>query len=275
MVGCFQFTNNPESVYFLSMITSEKVWQKYHAELSGWPCPECNIGFLDLEKETLKHIENGASISAKECDAWEPDWIEERFSCLLKCKNDKCLEVVSLVGRTHHARQEDWERQEIYYSRQYEPKAFYPAVPIFRIPENCPQAIVEELTASFSLYWSDIGSSANRLRRATEAFLTKQKIPKTTLGRNRKRIRLNLQTRIEKYSTKDNITSDYLLAVKWLGNEASHHGVADVSRNDLLDAFQIFEQVILRTYVKAELNLRRKAKAITSRKGKAKTRQSK
>ncbi len=53
---------------------------------------------------------------------------------------------------------------------------------------------------------------------------------------------LMLHKRIEIFSQTQKATGEKLMALKWLGNTGSHQG--SLSRNDLLDGFEILEYLI-------------------------------
>ena len=124
-----------------------------------------------------------------------------------------------------------------------------------------------ELTKAFGLYWSDRGSSANRLRAATETLLSERRVPRFTINRNRKRVRISLHDRIEIFKARDADSAEYLLAIKWLGNTGSHYGLDEFSDDDLLDGFELFEHVVERVYRRPEHRLKKIAKGINVRKG--------
>ncbi len=243
-------------------------WKKRFSTLPTWSCPTCQNGTLSLGSSKISHLETGPSKEAKQHDAWEPEWITERFTAQLVCNDGTCGEIVTVVGDTAHEEDHDWERQQQNWSRLFEPLFINPAPHVFPIPVNCPETVTEELQRAFSLLWSDPGSSANRLRSAVEALLTDKKVPRTTIGRNSKRSRLSLHSRIVSFRTKDVAAADLLLAVKWLGNAGSHTNLEELERTDLLDGFELFEHVLELVYVRRAAALTRLAKQITTRKGK-------
>jgi len=167
------------------MPINRKIWKPPFAKLPSWPCPACASGNLVARKETLKHEETGPSAEAHQHDAWEPEWIVERFSGLLVCQNSACGEIVAIGGHTRHVENHDWEREERNWDREFEPTFMSPAPPIFPVPEKCPEAVATELTKAFALFWFDRGSSANRLRSAVEALLTHRKVQRTRLNKKR------------------------------------------------------------------------------------------
>jgi|CXWL01.1.fsa_nt_gi hypothetical protein len=249
------------------MTINRKYWKPPFSNFPSWVCPSCQSGTLVLDKDTLKSSETGPSKEAHGCQAWEPDWIEKRFSGQLVCQNAACGEIVAIGGRTHHVENHDWEMQEKHWDEMCEPKFIFPAPPIFTLPENCPPATAEELKKAFSLYWSDLESSAGRLRAATEGLLTERKVPRYTVNKKGKKVRLTLHERIEMFSQTDASSAKFLLAIKWQGNTGSHASDTPLAQDDLLNGFELFEHVVERIYMKKEKRLNKIAKEINSRKG--------
>jgi hypothetical protein len=249
------------------MAVNREHWRRQFWKLPGWLCPTCQSGSLVLNKETLNYSETGISRGGRALDAWEPDWIDERFSGLLVCQSPSCGELVAIGGRTHHVENHDWENQEQDWDRKYEPKFMYPAPPVFPIPKMCPEHVAEALKKSFALFWSDKGACANRLRAVAEALLTDKKVPYAAKNGKGKKIRISLHDRIQRFRRIDPGSADYLLAIKWLGNAGSHANFDELGGDDLLNGFELFEHVIESVYVQRERRLKKIAKAINSRKG--------
>lgn len=250
------------------MSVNRTLWVSQFGTFPSWLCPTCQSGNLSLAKDGLKYSEPGYSKAARSEDPWEPDWIEERFSALLNCANTMCGEVVAVVGRTHHVEDHDWDKQEQHWAREFQPTFLTPPPPVFPIPTECPEAVSDELRKAFALLWSDAGSCANRLRTAVEVLLTDRKVPgKRRSKKNRKWVRMDLHSRVEKFREKDSETAEYLLAIKWLGNVGSHTDLDALTVDDLLNGFELFEHVIQLVYVKHERKMKKIAKTINSRKG--------
>lgn len=250
------------------MSVNKSQWRRLFRELPSWLCPRCQVGSLALDDDSLKISEPKWSSDGHSHDAWEPDWILERFACLLICQNRDCGEVVALGGKTSHEEDHDWEQQTMHWSRAFVPQAFTPAPPIFPIPLECPDEVSAELKKAFGLYWSDPASSANRLRVAVEVMLNDQRVAKTVVNKKGKREALTLHARIERFKAKDAEAAHYLLAIKWLGNAGSHSGLDAVDDDDLLGAFELIENVIERLYVRREARLKQIARGLNQRKGK-------
>lgn len=195
--------------------------------------------------EDIQEMETGASQQARSHDAWEPNWIASRFTALLRCNNPGCGHVVAVLGTVsfdeNYATNPDgsWERDVLSF---YTPTAFWEAPPIIRTCPECPGEVVDQLHRSFALYWLDHGACANAIRAAVEAILTERNVPTTMVNRDGKEVRISLHGRIEKFAASDSITAELLLVIKLLGNVGSHGD--EVTKEDLLDAYDIVEHVI-------------------------------
>lgn len=76
---------------------------------------------------------------------------------------------------------------------------------------------------------------------------------------------LSLHKRIKELETTDPVNAEILLAVKWLGNSGSHAG--GLKRDDVLDAFDMVELVLVNLYDKTSADIMAKVKAINTHKG--------
>jgi hypothetical protein len=94
-----------------------------------WPCPACHLPTLSFVPDTLPKTESRKSLSNHDDAEWEPDWIEARFVCLLKCKS--CNESISVAGKQgvrngtfYNADEDEYEDE---YFDFYEPYFVSPA----------------------------------------------------------------------------------------------------------------------------------------------------
>jgi hypothetical protein len=131
---------------------NRKLWQLRFMKFPSWPCPSCHSGTLTLKEETFVNLETGASEKSQDHEAWEPDWIDERFVGLLVCQDAACGEIVAIGGRTHIEDYIDYDQQEQSWERMYEPGFMCPAPPVFPIPGKCPGPVADELKKAFSLF---------------------------------------------------------------------------------------------------------------------------
>ena len=179
----------------------------------------------------------------------------ERFTCLLVCNQPGCREPVVVCGTTGEEPEPDGEGGED-WKKYLAPVFFHPAPPIITIPKGCPDAVRKDVEKAFALYWCDLPSCGNRVRNAIEQLLTHLKIPQSRIDpQKRKRRRLWLHQRIELFcqrSQQGRQLATMMFAVKWIGNEGSHPG--SLTRDDLLDVFELFEHVLGVIFVRPEQN---------------------
>lgn len=184
----------------------------------NWHCSSCNGGYLRLKPDSLHFMETAQSRKAHDHDAWEPEWIEYRFSAVLFCNNERCQEPISIAGRgrvegVQTSHDGDFEYVDFFY-----PEYMSPSLPIMSVPGDSPAIVTDELLKAFIASWSDFPAAVNHVRSAVERLLDFLKEPKTRVNVKGKRERLKPHDRIVGLASRDKDLSDSLLAVKWLGN---------------------------------------------------------
>jgi hypothetical protein len=231
----------------------DKWKEEFRAEdLLRWQCPACHVSPLRVVADSLKIGETSASESFRAELAFEPDLhVDGRFSCMMDCAH--CHNEVGVAGtyRLFDERSEDIEHGETGgYVELYRPKYFTESPYLVEIPESTPEAITNELIASFQLFWSDPLACTNRIRSSVEKLLTAERIPKTTgrtAGKRRRQFH-KLHNRIELYRKKRPDVAEKLMAVKWIGNAGSHAGGATVE--DALDGYELMDWVLDTLYAR-------------------------
>lgn len=225
-----------------------------------WPCPSCQGGKLILNKKTLREEESAISIKAKGHDAWDPGWISGVFSAHLYCSNTQCKEKVVICGTYSSA-----ERGFLEFYKVFEPDFIFPAPDIFSIHENYPDDIKSETRKAFSLFWIDRDAAGNRIRSIVEMLLDHLKVKKRELTKKRKYRKLSLHNRILEYHPKNPDIGEQLFAIKWLGNFGSHSN--GLTKDDLLDDFEMIEFVLDKLFVKNRKRLSSMARRINRLRG--------
>lgn len=238
----------------------------YRGSLPSFPCPACREGHLLSSADDLREAETGESKRAHGHEAWDPEWVDERFSTLFRCNNPNCGHVVGAAG-TVSVRESpstlpngDWDME---YVPLFTPMAFWEAPPIIRPCAECPEDVAAQLSRSFPLYWLDRSACANAVRATVETMLTERGIPETTTNRQDKIVRISLHDRIEKFKAMNQAAADLLLAIKVLGNVGSHGD--DVTVDDLLDAYEILDHVVDTVYSTRAERAARLASELTAR----------
>lgn len=106
-----------------------------------WVCPTCAKGVLRIKKGTFFKDEIRSSRGHGH-DAWEPEWIEYVYSCMLVCTNDQCKETVATSGvgsvnmDVYHDENGEPTQE---YDDFFHPKFFEPHLVLLNIPKKCPE----------------------------------------------------------------------------------------------------------------------------------------
>ena len=261
------------SVFDVSTIDRNKFKSPFRENgLTDWNCPSCGKGFLKIRKGTFHREETSDSKSVHSNLAWEPHWIEYLYSCLLECDDTACKDIVASSGTGSVKPYMDFNNEGSSFWNDVDwffPKYFYPNLKLFNYPKNIPDKVRFELENSFSLFFCDPPASANHVRMALENLLTHMRINKT-LTRNGKRRYLSLHQRIQRLPKTYQDIQEIFLAVKWLGNAGSHSGTT-VSSDDVLDAYELMEKLLVEVFDDDSNRIKALAKKINRNKGPAKT----
>lgn len=225
-----------------------------------FPCPFCDSGFLEPQ-----NIQTEITPHGKEMESYNyPYGIDYVFSGILICKNNACRDLVSINGQCLkdivYGKEVDGDLVEGRFS-QYIPKFFYPNLKLFRLEKEVPKEVAEQINLSFSLYFSDLSSCGNRIRNSIELILDDLKASRWKKTKaNRIHHFTKLHDRIEHFSKKNKGIGEMLLAIKIIGNEGSH--VGEMKLEDIIDAYEILEEIIEYTYVNKRKRIAKIAKDI-------------
>ncbi|MBB6112302.1 protein of unknown function [Mucilaginibacter lappiensis] len=249
------------------MPLDKEFWKKLSFSDDNFPdimCPVCNKGYLKPIKDGLIKEETKDSINARDDIDWEHQWINFRFSQILKCNSTKCNDIITCLGSSHIEEDMDYTGQywKSTYNEYYEPLYFYPSLHIINIGSNYPKELSNELITSFSHFFSDLASCANKLRVCVEILMDELRINKTEL-KSGKRRGLTLHSRILKYKTVNADVADYLLAIKWIGNSGSHFD--DLDKADILDAYQLLDFSLKKIYDNETREIKKLTKEINKK----------
>ena len=232
-----------------------------------WMCPTCCKGVLRIKKDSFFSDERSLSRD-HDHPAWEPEYIEHVYTCLLYCTNDKCKEVVAStgVGSVDWGVQDDADGvPEQVYEDYFQPKYFEPPLKILNLPTKCPETILAPINESFRLVFASPSSAANCIRVAVEELLTDLNIRRFK-NVNGARKYINLHQRISLIPEKYSEIRDLIFAIKWLGNAGSHSD-GTISFDDVMDAYEFFEHIVLEVYDQKGKQLKAKAKKVNKKKG--------
>jgi hypothetical protein len=245
-------------------------------EVPVFPCPRCGRETLTLDERSLAVRETEASKTARKHDAWEPDWIDERFICFFRCSSAKCSEIVAVSGRVSYGPNFD-DEGDWNYEEMFEPLSMYPPPPIIALPTNVPRAVREELELAFRFYWGDYGACATKIRISVERLMDHFKVAKFRIAKDPKKPNspgklkpLDLSTRIDKFisATGAVVHKDHLHALRVVGNLGAHKNVLD--RTEMLEAFEVYEHALEELIGKKSFQIGKLAKKLSKHTGKPK-----
>lgn len=250
------------------MAEIKDLWPKSFARFPAFRCPNCAAGILRGDTEKIITKPTAGSRADMESIGGSYDWVLDfgRFVAILECDRSSCRESVVVCGETYEEPYQDedgaWDS-----STMYEPSMIFPGPPLATIPAGTPAPVVEALKQSFSLFWHDLGATANKLRVAAERILNNQGVKQ--YNRTGKRVPLTFARRIEIYSQTNTEHRGVLTALRWIGNHGSHSG--DVDRDDVLTAFELMQSALQDLYGKDyRKELAKKGKDIAARRGRPK-----
>ncbi len=229
-------------------------------ELPHWLCPECHAGHLRLVEDSFKEKELLCSRNANSKD--DIDYHKYSYSTIFECDNTRCNESFSSCGHLEvFITYDNFGLFEGKYRNDLRmgdvrltPKYFHPSLDIFPIPSTCPESVAKEIKLSFQLFFCSPAASANHIRKSIENLLTDSGIER--FSKKNQQDFISLDNRIKIYKSRnssdaerervENRVGEHMLAIKWIGNEGSH---GELSRDDLLDAYDILEIILDELYV--------------------------
>jgi hypothetical protein len=229
-------------------------------------CPVCNTGILYSDEKLIK--KEGYEKYNKEVyehEDSEPDWYKYSFAGFLLCQNNECGEKICYAGKLTNnifdaeVGYDEYETiEEIYLKIEYIERSPH----IIPIKTKYPKEINEILEISFSLFWIDENSCANKIRILIEELMDYFSIQKISRTKGKQTV-LTLHSRIEKFKKISSEVSEFLMAIKWIGNFASHK--KKIGRDDLIDSYRIIRLSLDKLFDDEESEIRKIAKEITKR----------
>lgn len=237
-------------------------------DVPAYVCPRCGQGTLRLDKETIHEARTADSRAFFEAeDFYDPVLDEGRFILMLVCSRGTCGEPVTVSGTTSNSTHYGPEG-EVDFETMYHPASMIPGPHLASIPEGTPELVAKALKQGFTLFWTDLGASANKLRVAAERLLDSRKVKKTTINKQRKRVTLSLASRIDIYAKQNAAHKPFLDALRWVGNQASHEG--EIDREDLLTGYELMQEGLRDLYgAQYRKELAKRGRDIVARKGRA------
>jgi phage FluMu protein Com len=214
-------------LFYLNQKFREKIYVDGKTNIK---CPHCKKSNLILNEADLRFHETNASKENHAEEWFEIDNTIFQFSAFLLCPF--CNDYTIVTGEGSYEVFHDYATDHSECYKVFHPQYFIPTIDLFEIPVKCPAEITFQIRNSFKLAWSDESAAGNKLRVAIELLLD-------TLVENKNS---TLHNKINSLDGKYTPIKQYLLAIKWLGNDASHE--ASLRENDLAFAYKILEQIL-------------------------------
>ncbi|BDO05191.1 DUF4145 domain-containing protein [Klebsiella quasipneumoniae] len=212
-----------------------------------WLCPTCKSGTLEIIESSLyKEITQESHAILARYEQWIPEEIMYRYSCMFRCRDHSCNEIIAssgigFIGIIGYKPDDDGGYPDHIYDDHFIPKYFEPALKLISVRPDCPDSVSDD---SFKLFFSSPSSAGSAIRIAVERLLTELGVPdKTAQGGF-----IKLHNRIEQIPSDYKIFKDALLAIKWNGNAGSHQGGTQLSVDDVIDIYEIIEDVLKKIY---------------------------
>lgn len=254
---------------------SQIINREWFTDFPEIPCPRCGIGIFIYKKREKIELEDGISKESKILDI-DPSYYSGKFTITSNCNHPKCEESSIISGKTkltfvgwYEGGYDPEQGIEIpeheHHEMKFKIEYISPPFNLISFPIDFPNNLQKILEESFKLFWIDKDSCGNKLRIFIEELLSHQKIKKNEI-KNRKRYKLSLHKRIMIFQNKYPKLGDKLLAIKWIGNTASH-GEKELSKQKIIDAFNILEFIIEKLFENKEKEIDILTKRINKAKG--------
>ncbi|MCW8101743.1 DUF4145 domain-containing protein [Streptomyces tauricus] len=239
--------------------------------LEDWPhipCPTCTRGALLPDPDSFVAEEAVTSKSLHQHEAWDPEWIEGGFHCVLTCRKEAC-DQVRVIGEMTVGQS---SRHDVQYEQYLTPTMFLPALPLLESRNLCPKEVGKRVDAAAKILWVDPNAAANRIRAAVEALMDDRGVIRTKLARTGKAAKLTLDNRLATFKTalpQHADAADLLLAVKWIGNVGSHEDALRIP--DVLEGIEFLDHSLSLIYDTNRDDMKKRASAVTARRGRPDT----
>ncbi len=209
--------------------------------LPAWCCPACLNASLVLVQGSFTTRDTSDSLRHRGEDWYTEEDDREVFCCMLECSRAECRESVAVTGTGRGQVDVDEQMRKVGWYTRYRAVSFVPPLPIFRVPEACPEDIKNQLTTIAALIPVSLNAAVNALRVTLELLLDELKVPRLTEAVLPKRIPLAKRILHGKATLGDHFSA--FDALKDLGNHGSHTN-RHIRRSHFEGACQIIDELI-------------------------------
>ncbi|TFB88275.1 DUF4145 domain-containing protein [Cryobacterium algoricola] len=237
-----------------------------------WPrttCPQCKTGTVGYAtSQSQMDSVSKASLTAAHRNEGPFEELSGTFTGTLICDDTNCMRELAMAGDWgYHYDFDDYDgRGQPQLVDTYRLRYANPALPLLAVPERTPQTVQDEIVGASNVLFVSPSAAGNRLRRAAEELMNAQRVNKSRVDRKTgKRVPATLHARIEMFGLKQPDIAHTLLAVKWIGNEASHSQEMTVA--DVVLCARVLNAALIALYDRSDAELKHLVKLINRRKG--------
>lgn len=237
-----------------------------------WPrilCPQCQVGTVGFgNSQTYLDSASRESLDAARRNEGPFEELSGTFTGMLICDDSSCRREFAMAGDWGFLYDfDDFDGHGQPHSVDtYRVRYVNPALPLFLIPTRTPQAVRDEIVGASNVLFISPSAAGNRLRRAVEELMNAQRVNKSRIdSKSGKRVAITLHARIVQFGSKQPATAHALLAVKWIGNEATHG--QDMTVADVVLCARVLEAALVALYDQSDAELRKIVAQINRRKG--------
>src|SRR5260370_11614754 len=137
----------------------------------AWPCPVCNRGIVALVQKSLLFKQTVASKREHGHEDWNPTCVDYTFTAWGQCTHSSCKQDFAIAGTGGVEPEFSGPDGDYDWEQYFLPNVCRPMPDMFNIPPKCPNSVIEELRAAFSLYWLSHEACAGRIRVALECLM--------------------------------------------------------------------------------------------------------
>lgn len=239
---------------------------------SDWPrvlCPVCATGTLG-PKQLISQLDansrRSVDLARRNAGPWEE--LSGTFVGVLQCDYGRCAQEVAVAGPYAYA----WDIDDFdgygnpSLESTYRVEFVRPELPIMRVLPRTPEAVKAEIASAGQLVFLAPSAAGNRLRRAVEELMDAHRIRKTkTDKKTGAKSPASPHARIRDFAVAHPRESDVLLAVKWIGDEATHG--RELWLDDVMMCAEVLEAALVSLYDRSDVEFRALVRKINRQKG--------
>jgi hypothetical protein len=227
----------------------------------AWPpvikCPTCTSGVCSIDTREIEYKEAANSLSFRHDRFHESTWVSGNFSAGFKCVNQACSESLIVVG-TWSVEESDDDTFMRQNNGPYERVMVieYITPPLNLVGEfsgSTPEEVLKRVAEASRLLWADPSAAGTRIRLAIEDLLTIHGI----------QIDQPTDRRIRDFASINRLASEALMAIKWIGNDATHE--ANLNHLNIFNALEILKHALTLIYPSDHTRIEEIIKSINTR----------